>query len=632
MFSKHPLALVTAAIIGSSVTGMAQAEEAIKLGDVVVTASRTAQSIDETLAPVTVITREDIERKQASSVTELLATVPGVNISTSGGLGSRSSISIRGTTSKQTLVLVDGQRINSATSGEANFQYLDPSQIEKIEVVRGSRSSLYGADALGGVIQIFTRNGKGKPSLTVRAGTGSRSTNELGVNYGGTVDRTRFFLGANLYETTGYNFTNENGTTQSGANLDDDAYRNKSLSASLTHQFESGMEAGAKLSHRQGKNEYDSSTTAYYHQQFKASIFDTYLSIPVNDIFVAKLEAGYSNNETTEYVSGNKGDLFGTSRVSAAWLNDISWSDTQLLTTGVDYYKDKIDTTSQFANSTGKKEDSRYNYAAFVQNQSSFNNSDLSVGLRSDKNEAYGTNVTGNISWGIELPKGMRLIASYGTAFRAPTFNDLYFPETVYSPGSKYEYKYIGNPNVKPEKSKNIDLELRGRFNSLSWSVAMFQNDIKDLIGTETKADGFNTPTNVNKARIRGLELSLKTRFAEWDIDTSFTALDPENRETGKVLAKRPKQEFALDTSRTIGKFSLGGTVRAQSDSYTSSSNKEELAGFTTLDLRTSYQFDRELKGELKVVNLLDKEYQTNKGYTAEPRGTYVTFIWTPEL
>nr|WP_228550585.1 TonB-dependent receptor [Endozoicomonas sp. OPT23] len=608
---------------------MAQAEEAIKLDSVVVTASRTAQSIDETLAPVTVITRQDIERKQATSVTELLSTVPGVSVTTNGGPGSRSSVSIRGTVSRQTLVLVDGQRINSATSGEASFQYLDPDQIEKIEVVRGPRSSLYGADALGGVIQIFTRNGLGKPSLRVRAGTGSRKTNELGVSYGGTVDKTKFFVGANLFETAGYNFSNKDGyISQKGANLDDDAYRNKSINASLSHEYDFGLEVGVKASHRQGKNEFDNSTTDYYHQQFKASILSLHASLPINDLVTSRFDAGYSNNEATDYISGRKDDLFGTSRISASLLNDIFWADNQMLTAGVDYYKDKIDTTDKFENKSGKKENSRYNYAAFVQNQSSFDSSDFLISLRSDKSEVYGSNLTGNVSFGIELPRNMRVIASYGKAFRAPTFNDLYFPKTTYPSG----YKYVGNPDVKPEKADNYDLELRGKTGLFNWSAVLFENNIEDLIATEPGSDGFNTPTNINKAKIRGLELSLSVHIKEWTLNTSYSLVDPKDTETDKVLAKRAKQQFAFDADRAFGKLSVGGTLRAQSDSYTNSSNTQELAGFATVDFRSAYKFDNELKVEVKLVNALDKSYQTAKGYTAEPRGTFVTFIWTPQL
>ena len=626
MFSKHPLALVTAAIIGSSVTGMTQAEEAIKLGDVVVTASRTAQSIDETLAPVTVITREDIERKQATSVTELLDTVPGVSVTTNGGPGSNASIFIRGADFEETLVLVDGQRIGSATLGTTSIQYLDPQQIDRIEVVRGPRSSLYGADAIGGVIQIFTRKGHGKPKLMVRAGTGSRDTNQLGVNFSGSVDKTSYNLGASLFETQGYDFTNDNFSSNAGKNLDKDAYRNKSLSANFSHQLDDALELGASFTHVEGKNEYDDkySTAKYAHQEFKTTAVKAYGNLEVNDAVISKLDLGYSKNHSNDVVTGKDDSKFVTKRVSATWQNDIALSETQLLTAGLDYYKDSIESSNVYADpKTGKEHDSRYNYAAFAQDQISFNGADLQVGLRADKNEAYGTNNTGNISLGFDLPTGQRLISSFGTGFKAPTFNNLYFPK-------------VGNPDIKPERSKNYELELRGQNQGVKWSFIVFRNDIKDLIDwapDPIPSDPYRyTPSNVADARLQGLESSISTNVSGWALSSAITLLDPKNQKSDKVLVRRARQSFKANADRNIGKYSIGGTLKAQSHSFEDDANKKRIAGFTTADLRMAYQFDSALKGELKLTNVFDKDYENARGYRAEPRGAFVTFIWTPEL
>ena len=173
----------------------------------VVTAARTAQTVDQALAPVTVITRNDIELSQATSVTELLSRTPGMQITTQGGAGSIASVYLRGTKTAQTLILVDGVKINSTISNTAPLQYLDPDMIERIEIVRGPKSSLYGTDAMGGVIQIFTRQGQGRPQLQLKAGAGNRGTGEYGLNYSGEIEGTRVNFGAKLYETRGYDHT-----------------------------------------------------------------------------------------------------------------------------------------------------------------------------------------------------------------------------------------------------------------------------------------------------------------------------------------------------------------------------------------------------------------------------------------
>ena len=639
-FVRTPVAIALTMAL-SGVGGMAHAKDVYELGEVVVTASRTAQSIDETLAPVSVITRDDIEKKQATSVSELLKTIPGVSITSNGGPGAQTSIFIRGASSSQTLVLVDGQRINSATGGTAAIQYLNPEQIERIEIVRGPRSSLYGADAIGGVIQIFTRKGKGEPSFTVRAGTGSRNTNELGLNFSGQSEGTRFSFGANLFETDGHDFTNDKYSNNLGQNKDDDAFRNKSLSANLSHEFDNGIEAGVSISHSQGKTEYDGYTTdSVYNKypyapytEFKNSTLGAYLAANVNDLWATRVDLGYSNIKTDNLgendspVAPYSPSMYETSRVSALWQNDIFWSDSQILTTGLDFYNDKVDGTTTYTNpATGTVEDSRYNVAIFVQNQTEFEASDLLVGMRTDKNEVYGTNTTGNAAWGFDLPKAMRLVASYGIGFRAPTFNDLYYPEDSFG--------YVGNPDVQPEKSKNYELELSGKHKFADWSVSIFQNDIDDMISWEPNGSGKNQPTNVQNARIRGVEVTATTQVIGWGINASITLLDPKDLTNDRLLIRRPKQSFVLDADRDFGQFTLGGTFKAQSYSneYAFSGDSIRLNGFATMDLRAGCKFTKEFKTELKVVNILDKEYQTANGYNAEPRGTFVTLIWSPKL
>ncbi|AMO57930.1 TonB-dependent receptor domain-containing protein [Endozoicomonas montiporae] len=615
------------AAIGVAVAGFVNAsvatDDVYRLDDVVVTASRTAQTVDQALAPVTVITREEIERSQASSVVELLNKTPGMQMATSGGPGSSASVFLRGTKTGQTLVLLDGQKINSTSMNVAPLQYIDPDMIERIEVVRGPKSSLYGADAMGGVIQIFTRQGYGKPRLRLKAGIGTHGTGEYNANYSGEHNGYRFNLGANFYETQGYDHTD----SKIGRDGDDDGYRNKSISGSVSKQFESGLDAGVSVYHTEGKAEYDHNHNGWGdletkpYNDFSVTSLNSHLMIPVNEVWSTRLEAGYIKEDAFRREEGRGEDKLASfakgRRYSASWQNDVEWQESQLLTAGLDYSYETIDTGTKYP------EDNRYNYGVFAQQLSSFESSDLQIGLRHDKNETYGNKTTGNIAWGFDLPYNLRLIPSYGTAFRAPTFSDLYFP------GS-------GNPNLKPEKSENFEVELKGKFKTISWSASIFRNNIDDMFLYVSKPTDDNEfaghMENVEKARITGFEFAASTRIEGWDVNANITLLDPENRTKNKVLERRAKQLINLDADRRFGKFNVGGTIRGQGRTYNDVNNNQELAGFMTVDLRGGYQISSELKTEFKLTNLLDKQYTTTLGYKSEPFNGMLSLIWTPEL
>ncbi|WP_330927252.1 TonB-dependent receptor domain-containing protein [Candidatus Sororendozoicomonas aggregata] len=600
-----PRLIIASACILTSVSPLSYGEEMDSLDDVVVTASRTAETTDETLGPVTVISRQAIERSQASSVLELLNRTPGLQVTTSGGPGSASGIFLRGTKSAQTLVLIDGMKMNAPDSGSASLEFLDPSQIERIEIVRGPRSTLYGADAIGGVIHIFTRQGKGKPALTVKTSVGSRTTGNHSINFGGKTGSTRFNLQAGLFETQGYDRTGQSG--------DDHAYRNKSLSGSLSHALNNSLTLGATFSHNEGKTEYDNGIKdSYPATYFNNTSVNTRASFRINDRWLTRLNLGLSKIANENKISGNPGSETTTKRYAANWVNDIAWADNQQMVTGVDYAHEDVNSSNNYA------VDSRYNVGFYAQNTTTFSNSELQTGLRQDHNEAYGNNTTGNISWGFNLPADMRLIASYGTAFRAPTFADLYFPG--------YE-----NPDLKAETAQNVELSLQGKLSaSTHWSVNAYQNTMKDMLEFDMKASKMK---NINKARIRGLELNLTTALAQWQLNTNLTFVNPENRSgdnAGNTLIYRADKLFNVNIDRAFGRWSFGATVRAQSASWSDAQNTVEVPGFVTADLRASVQMCPTLKTELKIVNVLDKEYSTSYGYRDEPRGAFVTLSWTP--
>ena len=338
----------------------------------------------------------------------------------------------------------------------------------------------------------------------------------------------------------------------------------------------------------------------------------------MNEIWDTRLDAGYAMDDTYQMEESAtdtyQAGFYKSRRVSVSWQNDIVWLENQLLTTGLDFTNDEIETGTVYAENT------RYNVGIFAQNLAGFAWSELQAGIRFDKNESYGENVTGNIAWAIDLPYNMRLTPSYGTAFRAPTFTDLYWP------GSE-------NPDLKAEKAENFEVELRGRHAGVNWSVNLYENRMNDMLAWY--APDQDNPyagrmENIDKARIRGLELVMNTQVMDWQLVGSLTFLDPKNSKTGKVLECRARQLLTFDADRRFGKFNLGGTVRGQGRSYHDPANTMDVPGFVTVDLRAGYAIAPELKAELKLVNLMDKQYTATRGYRSEPFSGMLTLIWTP--
>ncbi len=213
---------------------------------------------------------------------------------------------------------------------------------------------------------------------------------------------------------------------------------------------------------------------------------------------------------------------------------------------------------------------------------------DAQLSLRSDDNEAYGTKETGGLALGYSFDNSHRIRASYGTAFRAPTFNNLYYPAST--PTS-----FRGNPDLKPEQSETFELGASGNYEKWFWDLAVYQMDVEDLIINE-KINGASTPVNVNKARIRGTELALGYEHNDWRTAIALTYMDPEDRETGKQLRRLTKQTARFDLDKTIGNFVIGGSVIAEGDRYDDAANKNKLSGFATLDLRAGLEIYAKLE------------------------------------
>jgi len=609
-----------------STTGADQGS-ASALDPVIVTATRTPITVDESLSSVTVITRADIERLQPVSVIDLLNGLPGITIAQSGGIGQQSSLFMRGTNSTHTLVLIDGVRIGSITAGLAAFEQIPVEQIDRIEIVRGPRSSLYGADAIGGVIQIFTKHGQRDggitPSMSVTTGSNGFVNSQVGLSGGDPHAWYNVSLGGEY--TSGINACRIGaGEVFQGCFVDEpdhDAYRNYNGSANGGYRWDNGTELAATWLRSKSDVDYDGSPFGGNQAVNEQEVAGARLSFSPLDLWKVTLNAGQSRDDSQTYYNGT---YFGeyipreatgyadSRRNQASWQNDISFAPNQLLTVGFDYQQEHINSDTGYLNST------RGDAGTYAQYQGTFGQNEVQLSARHDHNDQFGNHDTGAAAWGYNFTDGLKLTASYGSAFHAPTFNDLYYPF-----GS-------GNPDLKPESSRSAELGLLQTIDIWNWALNVYQTRIHQLI----TLDGNFVPQNISEARIRGAEAQVGVNLDGWRAQAYLTAMQPINDDggpdNGNLLPRRPKQTARIELDKSFGAFAVGGTFNADSKRYDDLANQNRLGGYTTTDLRASYAFLPSWKVEARLANLFDRNYETAYYFNQPGRTWYLTLRYTP--
>lgn len=604
------------------------------LDDVVVTATRTPQTQADTLAATTVITRADIERLQARSVGELLADTPSVTVANQGGPGKLSSIFMRGSNSDQVLVLVDGQRFGSATAGLPAIQDLPVSQIQRIEIVRGPRSSLYGSDAMGGVIQIFTRNGQGlqnehaiTPYFSIGGGRYDSYEGQVGVS--GSTQRAHYNLSFSGQQSHGFNACTGRpfGAPGGGAGCfadqpDDDGYQRVDGSFNGGYTFDNGWAVNANYLRAEGDNQYDGTTAN--QSDTTQEVYGVSVAAPLTDIWQSTLSLGRSRDISDDHLITQGGDIvtdadrFQTQTDTLTWQNDVAINDANLVTLGIDYRQDEVASTVDF---NRRKRD---NKAVFGEYQGRYGAHEIDLAARGDDNQQFGQHATGSVTYGLHLNKVYTATLSYGNAFHAPTFNDLYYPSFPGSPPA-------ANPDLDPEKSQTAEIGLKAVPGWGAWSVHAYQTKYQDLI---TLDQNF-TPQNLDSARVRGIEGELKAYLGQWRLGGNANWLAAQNQtqnsQYANHLPRRPDYSLQFDIDRDLfSRFSAGATARYEDARYDDLANKRELGGYALFDLRGEVRLDDAWKLQAKLSNLLDKDYETVAFYNQPGRAVFFTLSYTP--
>ncbi len=600
----------------SSVTPFCGAQtddvDLLEIAPLVVTATRRPQTVDETLTAISVIDRAEIDRLQITSVEEALRRIPGISISNNGGRGKATSVFIRGTQSDHVLVLIDGLRVGSATTGTTAFQDLPIDQIDRIEVVRGPRSSLYGSEAIGGVIQIFTRRGESQFTPYGRLGYGTDQTFEGAVGVRGRVENGHLNVGISGIKTDGFNACN--GVPNLGGCFttepDRDGYEQLAFSANGGYRISPALEIGGNFLRSKSESEFDGSFVN--ESDSIQQIIGLNGRLTVNDFWQINGLIGHSTDDAENFKDSVFRTRFRTRKWNFSLQNDFAISSTQNVIVGLDYVRDAVSGTTAY------ERDSRGNKGIFGQYQGQFGAFKLQASARHDDNGQFGGNNTGGLALGYEITPSINLFGSFATAFKAPAFNQLYFPG-------------FSNPNLSPEKSRSFEIGVNGRAMWGLWSANAYYTLVDDLIAFDAAV---GLPNNINEARIYGVELSASGQQLgiDWQVDAAL--LDTENRATGanrgNRLPRRASETLQISLDKSLNRFNFGLTAFAAGKRFDDLANSQRLGGYTTVDLRGSYQITRQLLLEARITNLFDKSYETAAFYNQAGRAVFAQLRYQP--
>lgn len=575
---------ITMAGLLSLLSSHAFAVQPMIADETVVTASRIRQAQQNIIADTTVITSEEIRRTGAQSLVELLQAQPGVEINSNGGPGKVSGLFLRGTNTDHLVVLIDGIRVNSATLGTTAFENIPLAQIDKIEILRGPASSLYGADAIGGVIQIFTRKGQGAPRFHAGTGYGSYNTKTAEAGVSGSVHDTSFALNVSSLDTDGFSAYR----TSDPRFRDHDGYRNLAFSGSLSHEIAAGHEIGVQLYQSEGHTNFDSrfnATNFSDHANLYQLSYSVYSQNQLTSNWFSTLKAGEGIDESESFLEFGR-SYFKTRQRQYSWQNDVVLP-VGTLTLLYDKLEQRIQTTAGFQTNERDNEGYMAGYVADLGNHS------VQASYRSDHNSQFGTNDTGNLGYGYRFNQNWRATASYGTAFKAPSLNDLYFP-------------FFGNPQLKPEKSRNVEASLRYEEPDRNLSLTVYENKIRDLIAIDLM---LFQPFNINDARIQGMTLAGSQRWSSWQLRGNIDVQSPRDDNTDALLVRRANRHASFNLSRDWGDWRFGGEMIASSMRYNDAQNTQRLPGYAIFNLTADYEINADWKLHGRVNNVLDKDY-----------------------
>jgi vitamin B12 transporter len=574
---------------------------------VVVTASRTEQRVQDALPATTLITREDIERAQTPDLGTLLRQVTGVEIAQNGGPGTVASAFIRGAESRHTLVLVDGVAVNNLDFGIAALEHLPLADIDRIEVVRGNVSALYGSAALGGVIQIFTREAGRTPQANITAQAGSRGLADVAASGGVKLaSGTALHASVEALRDNGFDAIKQQEIARTDP--DRDGYKRWSSALAITQDLTPGNTLGLKLRDAHGTTQYDSQfgpATQADESHFveRGAVLEGRFTLGTG----LRLNAALSSTSDKLDAQLTAFPYFVNSSAQGAQLG-LEWQAAagQRVTAGLEHTRQHLDSDTVYSKAARTQDSARLGYTG------DFGRHQVQLGLRQDRYTDFGSPTTWLAGYGFRITDALRISAMASTGFNAPTFNDLYYP-------------YGGNPLLRPERLKSAEIGLQYAVQGQEIRATVFDNRFTDLIENDALFDR----VNVGRARNRGVELVYTGHIGDTGVRADVTSQDPVDLMSGTRLARRAATLGHLALTRDIGAWQFGGNVR-----YSGSrpDGTHTLASYVVVGLTASYAVTPQVKLFGRIDNLTDRDYETVFGYRQAGRGAFVGVSWQPKL
>ena len=604
-FRLSALTLACLSPLAMSSLALAQVAPA-SLTETVVTANRTEQRISDLLSDVSVIDRETIERSGAVGVADILARLPGVEMARNGGPGTTTSVFIRGAESRFTAVYIDGVRIDSQATGGATWEQIPLSQIDRIEVLRGPAAAVYGSDAIGGVIQLFTKKGEPGFHPYVGVGVGNQGTRRIEAGMSGTAgedNRFDYSLGAAREISTGFNARPI--PTQ---NPDKDGYRQNSANARLGFRIDARQRIDATLLASDMNAQYDGSlrnNDTSFHQLRTAGLTHTG---QWTDFWKTTVQATVSRSR---YETEPSYYLTKTELHNYLFQNEFRFGE-HLVTAALERREDALQ--------NAPLDRSRSQNALAVGYALKHGDHALQLHARHDDDSEFGAKNTGSAAYGYTITPQWRATVSVGTAFRAPT---------LYQRFSEY-----GLGSLSPETSRNVEASLRWAEGGSSASATVYRNKIQNLISFGAAggcASSFGCYRNTARAEYEGVTFAAAQRLAGFSLRGSLDLQDPKDEITGKQLARRSRQHATLGADTRIAAFDVGAEMQASGHRWDNAANTTRLGGYTLFNLYASTRIARDYSLVARVDNIGDKAYQFANTYATPGRVVWVGVKWAPQ-
>ena len=562
------------------------------LDPVVVTAARSPQLLDQSLADVTVISQDEIARAGAQSLAELLQRQPGVQIVANGGPGATTGVFLRGANANQTLVLIDGLRVGASSSGTTAFEAIPLAQIDHIEILRGPAASLYGADAIGGVIQIFTRNGGNAFAANASAGYGTYNTSQFTAGASGSEGPWRFAVQGGYNQSSGFNAIWN--PANFSYNADRDGYHNGSGSGSLGYTFAPDQVLSAQFLYSRLNAQFDAGADYDDRTITTVQTWSVASRNRLTTFWKSILEAGESSDDSRSQ-TGFGSSQFKTVQRQYTWQNDFTVP-LGALSVALTRREERLDTDAGFPVTA------RNTNAIVGVYQLQYGPNSLQANLRRDDSSQYGGHTSGSLAYAYTIITGLRASASYGTGFKAPTFNDLYFP-------------FFSNPDLQPETARNVEVALRYSNSQVNAGIVLYRNRVSDLIVFGCDANFNCAPQNVAAATLEGVTLELQGIYSDTTVKGSADFARPYDDATGNLLPRRARRYGSLGVTQAIGALQVGVQVAASSVRYDDAANTRRMGGYALVNLNAEYAWTRQWALFAVLSNAFDKHYELAADY-----------------